>query len=434
MKNLFLLLLGIISIVVSCTKVENHSSSLNASPNVSNAYYLNKFGYISNKSYNNATPSTWPTTAYSLDRVHSVLQAKNLGVAYYRMAMTQTLWNQGGTAQQTYRDSSLKEFITAQVTNGLKVVLNLNNETDPAPLTHNNFPTGTALTTYKNFVINVLDSCNKKGAYPYMVVVENEEDNANNFNLTTRQQCLDYANELAAAKTVCDGRSIICTNGGLIARRLIDATYYNAIASGTSTLTALKTWAYSVLPNNYYYGLIDTAAIPSGYTKYSASATSQQISIDDTLMHFYDSVAHLTYINIHWYEPQRAASWTEDKNNNQTPYVSLFGRPATDPDKAVPGGIAPVMQLLAGKFPGATIISNEVGQMNISTCLATSLCGLINTNFAFGVLYGGDSQNDPVYGAKSYYSNLSTATYSRRITGDAVNTWITSSGAITQCP
>ena len=432
MKNLFLLLLGIISIVVSCTKVENRSTAVTTSADISNAYYTNKFGYMSNQSYNNANPSTWPATAFSLDRVHSVAQASNLGVAYYRMQISQISWNQGGTNQKKYRDSSLKELVTAK-NNLLKVLLNLNNQSDSAGGSKHDFPTGTDLTTYTAFVTNVLDSTNNQGANPYMVVVENEEDNASNFNITTWQQCVNYANELKAAKTVCDGRGIICTNGGLIARRLISATYYNNVTANPSNITAYKTWAYSVLPNNYYYGLIDTSAIPSGFTKYSASLTSQQISIEDTLLHLYDSIAHLAYVNIHWYEPQRAASWTEVLNNNKTPYQVISGRPATDSNKVVPGGISPVISMLGSKFPGATIISNEAGQINISSCLATSLCGLINSYFAIGVLYGGDSKNDPSYGAKSYYSNLSSTTYSRRITGDAVNFWITSGSAVSQC-
>ena len=363
--------------------------------------------------------------------LHPLTQAVNLGVAYYRMAIIQSTWDT--TNPKKYRDSSMLEFSTA-IADGLQVIINLNNQPS---IDGKDFPTGTALTIYKNFVANVIDSCNHHGGHPYVVVVENEENNSVQFNDTTLTQCVSYAKEILAAKTICDTAGIICTNGGLIAHRLIQATYYNAVLTHPSSINTIKAWAYSVLPNNYYYGLTNTAigSVPSGYARVSPTKIQAQIAIDDTLMHLYDSIDHLTYINMHWYEPTRAAFWNPILNNNQSPYVvdPTVGGSATDSEAVVPGGISPVISLLSTKFPGKTIFSNEVGQVNLSSCLSTSLCDLIKNYLTIGVLYDGDNFSDPNYGAKSYYSNTSTTAYIRRGTGNAVNTYIGSGGTTPLC-
>jgi hypothetical protein len=166
-KNL--VTIGVILVLAACTKISERSF-INSSSSVDNSFYVNKFGAFPSKGFANSNPASWSGTQIGEDRIHSVAQANDLGVAYYRMSIIQASWY----SLPHYKDSSIAEFVAAAVTNPapLKVILNLNYEPPSGP---KDFPTGANLTSYKTFVSNVLASCHAQGKYPYMVVVENEE-------------------------------------------------------------------------------------------------------------------------------------------------------------------------------------------------------------------------------------------------------------------
>lgn len=439
MKKFFMISSVPFLLFASCQKQQLSdltASDKQASSPVTHLTGTNKWGAIINKSTaSEDSVANWTTAQTRLATpAKRVAAAVALGVSYYRMSLDAKDWldASGGIS---YQNSKMQEYTIANQ-NNLAVLLNV--LWQPVDDVSVNFAAGDYSTTGSEMyqfgacVKGVLRKCDSVGYKPAFIVVENEEDNTNYYNINVAGQPQQYIKELTLAKAICDTvkfsgvlSAVRCTNGGITARSGIYTTYYyNTVTSPSNTVTFWQNWANSVLPPNCYYGLINqNPPAGSGITKAGSALIQSQISTVDTLLDAYKNTIHLSYMNMHWYEPIRARFWDMSKNGNVYPFSAVpYG--GVREDTVGINGMTFVKNCFAAKVSGSSVMSNETGQLRFNTCLTKSLMNTANANLSYVVLYDGDGE-DYSFGAKAYHNTTSLTSFTLRGIGNTAKDYIT---------
>lgn len=199
---------------------------------------------------------------------------------------------------------------------------------------------------------------------PYLVAVENEEVNAQNYSGSVQ----GYINELTAATQFLHANNIKVTNGGLTEEVLCILVYRDYLSRGLTAQAA--DFAKRTMPP----AIINSLPSLSNYP-----GLANRVLAADTLVRAYKNI-DLDYINFHWYEPV-IERWPD------VPYgVSNIQHIDTR-------AMAEVMNYL-NKATGKTVISNEVGELTDSPGIVQD----IMTQFAalqtpYVIWYSGDGHH-----------------------------------------
>ena len=435
MKSILFLTMSLLIVLSSCKKQQFESqtaglSSKGTVPSVSNSVAPNKWGTLVNKSAANENQSSWGTQVRLNTAAKRVAEANALGVTYYRMGLNATDWLDAANGT-SYQNSKITEFQAAKSGNLVLILNILYQSTDNGAV---NFPSGTATASsgqvynYGTAVQDVLTKLSNIQYKPAFIVVENEEDNQNYYNIDVSGQIDQYKEEMKKAKSVCNAftwwnntTGVPVTNGGITARKCIYATYHYYTDVVPNTAVNWQSWAYSVLPMNYYYGLINgTPPTINGVqvNKESYMTIKSQIKTVDTLLDFYAGTLHLSYINMHWYEPVRARSWDPSKNGNISPYdAGTYG--GLPNDRVVQDGLKYASNFIKARTSNTPVMSNEIGQLTLIPCLTQSLLYTANNYLSYAVLYDGDD-DDYTYGAKAYHNTTATTSGTNVVTSSSL--------------
>lgn len=231
--------------------------------------------------------------------------ANNLFSEYVRDNITLSAWN-------GVKNSDIDYWIG----HGKKVILNINNDVTPSP-----FPTN--LVEYESKLRSVL---NVYAGLVELVVIENEE--LQQYELGTAStlyhtgSLMDYINEISVASSVCTEFGVPVTNGGLTSAVVSSLrNYYDENGKADSAL-----WLTQALNG--------------------VDMDPNRILRADSLLEAY-SILPLSYVNLHWYEPQ----------SGDTATVNII--------KAVCDYIT--------QQTGKKVISNETGTKTTDSSIITSM-------------------------------------------------------------
>ena len=210
-----------------------------------------------------------------------------------------------------------------------------------------------------------------------------------------------YLNLLKAAIAVCAPRDIKVTNGG-ITNYLLTMLTWDWLKSKYSLATA-NNWASNVMAPNIY-NIVNNPA------------SASYLALGKYMINSYAALP-LSYVNIHWYEPLRAAQFNEQHLGN--PYFSIYN---IDSTKITADALDSCVSYLNASL-GKNVITNETGQVNNSTRLTISLLRKYfsyqssSSNFPIVTWYDGDG--DGATDAKALHNGISKDSFSIRTTGNS---------------
>ncbi|MEP6512770.1 MAG: hypothetical protein ABJA79_02795 [Parafilimonas sp.] len=284
--------------------------------------------------------------------------ARDLGVAYARVAVSNTTWGETDT-----RQSFLDEYNAyTKGSPSIKVLLNVN---------WGKHATGAqaypgATPDYKAFIKDLLDTLTSPGYVPpAVIVVENEENNKQFHVLETQADQDNYIAMLKFDIEECHKRNLKVTNGGLtnMGVVLVVRDYFLNVLHDTARATA---FADSTFP-------------PKMQRDVDNDFYTSKLVISRYFMNAYAPL-NLDYINIHWYEPIKLAFWYDA---DRAKYV--------DTAHITPGSLAEVLAFFRDPVTegGKQLMANEVGQVTPANELPMELtCAL--QGLPYVIWYSGD--------------------------------------------
>ncbi len=231
--------------------------------------------------------------------------ANNLFSEYVRDNITLSAWN-------GVKNSDIDYWID----HGKKVILNINNDFTPSP-----FPTN--LVEYESKLRSVL---NVYAGLVELVVIENEELQQYELGTTSTLyhtgSLMDYINEISVASSVCTEFGVPVTNGGLTSAVVSSLrNYYDENGKADSAL-----WLTQALNG--------------------VDMDPNRILRADSLLEAYSTLP-LSYVNLHWYEPQSGDTATVNIIKAVCDYIS--------------------------QQTGKKVISNETGTKTTDSSIITSM-------------------------------------------------------------
>ncbi len=268
-----------------------------------------------------------------------IVTAKALGVSYVRAEV----------GLENFSEPS--SYIDSLVADSFKVVANFDYYGSQAKAP---FPKDAASITSN--IAKVI-----KTFRPYLVAIENEEENEN-YHTGPAQ---DYINELNTATAALHVNNIKVMNGGLTEDVLCILTYRNYLSQG---LTAqANDFAKRTMPQAIINDLPNLANNPQ---------LANRVAFTDSLLQAYKNMS-FDYVNFHWYEPV-LARWT-----NAAPNADA----ATQVDTRAMNEVITYLRDATGK----PVISNEVGELNTSPAIVQDMMQQFRTsNLPYVLWYSGD--------------------------------------------
>lgn len=385
----------------ACKKDFNSTdASIQANNHVDNLTFTTtgtQFGVLVNAAYANQNPGSGDTKSGLNDSlkliIDSVYGAKNIRTEVNHDEWTNT--NSRNKFLTFFKNLWNKGFAVA-----LNIKWNASGSDTPVVFADS--------IQYANFVKEVLDSIDGrsdagKHMKPKIVVVENEESNASYYDNNSQAKLDRYLGMLRQAAVVCNSKSVLITNGGMVA-------FYGTILTWDWLKTkygkpVANTWAKTVLTAN-------------AVTALNLGAFNSQINLGKYLVNNYAQINNLSYINLHWYEPIIARYWPE---GGASPYDAPYNN---SKDSTIAGGLDSVVRYYNNTVPGLKLITNETGQLTYSSILTNNIVNMYKGfktnggNFSIAIWYDGDSDFDEVIsGSKALHNALTQTSYSLRSSG-----------------
>ena len=255
---------------------------------------------------------------------------------------------------------------------------------------------------YKTWLKEVLDSLKKHGGNPNLVIIQNEETNATYAAQTDANNSL-YMQDLTEGSTLCYNHSIPVTNGGFTGRNLAYLTW-NWIKKHKG-LDSAKAFGNLVFPPH----------IERKLEEGGIDSVATNLSLWEDKINEYKN-KHITYINMHWYEPAYLRGWWKSDG--------------TLPQEHLSGGLPKVMEYLHTKIPTIKyIISNELGQDTLSSCTTNDFINyLSSTTMPIMIWYDGDGDLNKQQARALRYTTSAGNFNGLTTAGNAFAAWMQKSG------
>lgn len=238
--------------------------------------------------------------------------------------------------------------------NGFKVLLNITSEKQMSGGTTQKRTLPTDMKAYKSALSNILEKVK-----PEIVVIENEEANANYYNVDPQQYLIQLGN---AIETV-HSKGLKITNGGITCRILTLLVYEDYYNRGLKK--EAQDYASRCMPDGISKDL-------PGLQYHKALAA--QVTISRQLVEGYKKLP-LDYVNFHWYEPVAERML----NNNADEIKSVD-------TKALLESIDYLR-----RATGKEVITNEIGQLNQSPQIVKQMMqALLESKIPYAIWYSGD--------------------------------------------
>ena len=313
--QLLLVLICTGALVIGCKKEspKTNANELTASASSNAILPITKFGVL-------------PNSVNGDDRI---TVAKELNMSYVRDAIVMETYN--GKAP----------MVDKYISNGFKVLLNLNYSAAPKPA-----PFPTDMVKYQSTLETILNKYR-----PEVAVIENEPANDGYFSGPIE----NYFTELSTAINVCHARGIKVSDGALHTGMVCILVYQDYVARGQQAKA--DNFADRALSPLYL-----RAAQGKGSTEINAKLEKCK-----TMIAAYKTMA-LDFVNIHWYEPLNAS-------NDSTIAAS---------------GVAKEVADYLRRSTGKQVLTNEFGQTNQIPTLVTSQVNEFRlANFAYAIDFSG---------------------------------------------
>lgn len=349
------------------------------------------FGVLVNAAYPSQNRRATDTLSF-LSFEKKISLASFYGVKYVRMSITHDAWVTSNGSK-----AFVNNFVAASDA-GFSILLNVNYHTHAGkgPIA---FADAKDYAFFLNQVLNAIQAKNPM-LKPALVVVENEETNTKYFKINSISDADKYLNILKGAIAVCAARDIKVTNGG-ITNYLLTMLTWDWLNSKYGVTTA-NDWASNVMA-------------PSLYNIVKNPASASYLALGKYMISSYAALP-LSYVNIHWYEPLRAAQFNEQHLGN--PYFSIYN---IDSTKLTEGALDSCVNYVNAAL-GKNVITNETGQVNTSTSVTLLLLRKYfsyqssSSNFPIVTWYDGDG--DGATDAKALHNGLPKDSFSIRTTGN----------------